>query len=136
HRHFHSFVWSFLTTPVAGAPTCCQLSSEGRHSRPALRHSTQSVSLLKDHATVFAVSRKGFGAFPAFCSSRQVEHGTPVMCSRSGSRTARSGRLSLITVAFKGEVASVLATSLPCLGLLLMDRVGDGAYAQRSSGSV
>ena len=35
------------------------------------------------------------------------------------------------TVAFKGEVASVLATSLPCFGLLLMDRVGDGTYAQR-----
>ena len=53
------------------------------------------------------------------------------MCSRSGSRTARSGRLSFIAIAFKGEVASVLATSLPCLGLLLLARVGDGAYAQR-----
>ena len=53
------------------------------------------------------------------------------MCSRSGSRTARSGWLSLITVAFKEEVASALATSLSCLGLLLLDRVGDGAYAQR-----
>src|SRR5262249_38676230 len=34
-------------------------------------------------------------------------------------------------VALQGEVASILATSLPCLALLLMDRVGDGADARR-----